>query len=117
MSKNIRTPKETDEIREWSEDLDRQAEEGQIKPVEGTKVYRGEDAPALTDESLLAIFEGRPREEERQPAKKTWRIRTTEKLDAWTVAGAREENLNTSALIRKAVAEYLGRHHLSAQPA
>jgi hypothetical protein len=112
-----RTQKEQDEIRDWAADLDRQVELGEIRPVPGAKVYRGEHAEAMTGDDLLAIFEGRPREEERQPAKKTWRVRTTERLDAWAAAGAREEHLNTSALIRKAVAEYLGRHHLSAQPA
>lgn len=71
----------------------------------------------MEEGDLLAIFQGRPREELRQPAKKTWRIRTTEELDAWAAAGAREERINTSALVRKAVAEYLGQHHRTAQPA
>ncbi|KFI45975.1 hypothetical protein GA0061078_1574 [Bifidobacterium bohemicum] len=84
-----RTQKEQDEIRDWAADLNRQVELGEIRPVPGAKVYRGEHAEAMTGDDLLAIFEGRPR----------------------------EEHLNTSALIRKAVAEYLGRHHFSARPA
>ncbi|MDF7663309.1 hypothetical protein PT282_01250 [Bifidobacterium sp. ESL0763] len=114
---NRRTEEEQAEIQAWAEDLNRKVENGELKPIPGTRVHRGEDAPALTDDDLLAIFEGRPRQEEHQPAKKTWRVRTTQKLDAWAAAGAHEEHLNTSALIRKAVAEYLTLHHLSAQPA
>lgn len=112
-----RTAKERQDIRNWSEQLSAQAESGQLEPIEGSRTYRGENAPAMQDDDLLAIFQGRPREELRQPAKKTWRIRTTEELDAWAAAGAEEEQINTSALVRKAVAEYLGHHHRTAQPA
>ena len=112
-----RTAKERQDIKRWNERLSARAESGQLEPVEDSRTYRGENAPAMEDNDLLAIFQGRPREELHQPAKKTWRIRTTEELDAWAAAGAREEQINTSALVRKAVAEYLVRHHKTAQPA
>jgi hypothetical protein len=105
------------EIRQWSERLSDKAENGQLEPIEGSRVYRGEAPAPMNEEDLLAVFQGRPREELSRPAKKTWRIRTTEELDAWAAAGAKEESINTSALVRKAVAEYLGRHHRTARPA
>lgn len=112
-----RTVKEQQDIKHWSEQLSARAQSGQLEPIEGSRTYRGENAPAMEDDELLAIFQGRPRAELHQPAKKTWRIRTTEELDAWATAGAEEEQINTSALVRKAVAEYLGRHHSTTQPA
>ncbi|MCI1674610.1 MAG: hypothetical protein LKI34_10400 [Bifidobacterium tibiigranuli] len=117
MSDITRTQAERDEIRDWSNALADQAEAGMLTPIPGSSVYAEEDAPAMTDNDLLAIFAGRPRQELRQTAKKTWRIRTTEQLDAWATAGAKEEHINMSALIRKAVAEYLGNHHKTAQSA
>ena len=112
-----RTAKEQQEIQDWSEQLSARQEHDQLEPIEGSHVYRGENVSAMSEDDLLAVFQGRPRAELPQPVKKTWRIRTTEELDAWAAAGAREERINTSALVRKAVAEYLGKHHKTSQPA
>lgn len=39
-----------------SEELDAMADRGELRPMPGTKVYRGPNAPALTDKDLEAIF-------------------------------------------------------------
>ncbi|RBP97853.1 hypothetical protein CRD60_04510 [Bifidobacterium aemilianum] len=95
-----------------------EAERGEWEPVPGSRpTYRKQSDPALTRADLMAIFEGRPRGETPQPAKKTWRVRTTDLLDEWAEAGAEEEHVGRSALIRKAVQEYLATHHASLFPA
>ncbi|MFT8538032.1 hypothetical protein [Bifidobacterium aquikefiri] len=109
-----RSAHEQQHIKLWSDRLSQMAEEGKLEPIKGSQAYRGEQAAAISDEDLLAVFQGRPREDEHQTTKKTWRIRTTQELDDWAAAGAREEHINTSALVRKAVAEYLEHHHRTA---
>jgi hypothetical protein len=54
-----RTAKEWQDIRNWSEQLSAQAEGGQLEPIEGSRTYRGENAPAMQDDDLLTIFHGR----------------------------------------------------------
>lgn len=39
-----------------SEELDAMADRGELRPIPGTEVYRGPNAPALTDKDLEAIF-------------------------------------------------------------
>ena len=94
-----------------AEALDRMADAGQFTPIEGTRVYRGYDAGPLTDDDLLSIFAGRPRDELKQPTRKTWQVRTTPALDQWAEAAVKTEGTNLSALIRQATAEYLAHHY------
>lgn len=42
-----------------SEELDAMADRGELKPIPGTAVYRGLDAPALTDRDLMDIFDNK----------------------------------------------------------
>lgn len=63
-----RTDTEKREIEHWSELLSEQAEAGELQPIKGTAAPRDENAPALSDDDLLAIFRGREREEPQRPA-------------------------------------------------
>lgn len=83
----------------------------ELRPIPGTKVIRGMDAPEISDDELQGIFRGRPRAEQRKLAVKNWQIRTTARQADMVSRIAKQESSSTSAVVRRAVDEYLNRHH------
>ncbi|MCO6558984.1 MAG: hypothetical protein J6575_06160 [Bifidobacterium sp.] len=96
-------------------ELDAMAERGEMTPV-GPVEHHDVNTP-ITEDELAEIFTGRPRTELKQPAKKTWYTRTTEAMDLWASESAKKEHMSTSALIRRAVYEYLNSRHPDIRPA
>ena len=91
-----------------SEELDAMADRGELKPAPGTAVYRDPGAPALTDNDLMNIFAGRPREEERRPVNVELRVKVTPTMKAALKHIAQEENLhNSSVLVRSVLADFI----------
>lgn len=52
----------------------------------------------------------------RQLQERSWCVRATAELADWVLAGAADEGVRPSALIRAAVEEYLTRHHADVHP-
>ncbi|WEV41923.1 hypothetical protein OZX57_08305 [Bifidobacterium sp. ESL0682] len=52
----------------------------------------------------------------RQLQERTWCVRATSELADWVLAGAADESVRPSVLIREAVGEYLKRHHSNLRP-
>lgn len=52
----------------------------------------------------------------RQLQERAWCVRATAELADWVLAGAADEGVRPSVLIRAAVGEYLERHHADIRP-
>lgn len=90
--------------KEHYEQLSQAFETGTIEIDPDSVVRRAPEA--LTEEALIDLMVGRPRAEEAVTTK-TWHIRTPEDLHQRVKEQARKEGLPDSALIRKAVRQYL----------